>query len=238
MSRDRRKEREKDLTLWAAWKADPIPDKLEPLLDNLQKVIIPKVNEFKAAAVPPAAVHGMANAAVVKALNSYDPNKGANLATHVTWHLKKVRSFVVKHQNLGRIPEHRAYRITDYKNARDEMTHRNGTLPDAVSLAERLGWSTAEVGRMERELRSDLIASKNLEPDRLAEMESNRDREVLRYIHYHLNPDERLVFEYSLGLYGKPLLPAGRIAKTMGISMPKVSRIRKKIDMKLRERGV
>ena len=42
MKRSRREEREKDLTLWRAWKADPVPDKLEPLLDNLQKVIIPK----------------------------------------------------------------------------------------------------------------------------------------------------------------------------------------------------
>ena len=89
---------------------------------------------------------------------------------------------------------------------------------------------------MERELRADRIASLNLEPDHLADIESSRDRDVLRYIHHHLIPQERLVFEYTNGLYGKPKLSATQIAKTMSISLPKVSRIRSKIYKKIEER--
>ena len=91
---------------------------------------------------------------------------------------------------------------------------------------------------MQSELRADHIASKNPEPDRLDSLSSSREREVLKYIHQDLTVDERLVLEYSLGLYGKPKISATDIAKTMNISLPKVSRIRGKIDNKLRERGV
>ena len=235
-----RRRSEKDFELWTEWNAAgrPSGDQLEPLMMAMQGPINSKVNEFKSAPVPPSAVRGFANAQAVKALHSYNPKKGASVSTFVTWHLKKVRSFVLKHQNIGRIPEHRGYNITRFKEAREEMTDKMGTPPDSLSLAENLGWSQAEVDRMEKELRPDLIASLSPEPDRLRDIQSSRERDVLRYIHYELTPDERLVFEYSLGLYGKPKLTATEISRTMSISLPKVSRIRGKIDKKLRERGV
>jgi DNA-directed RNA polymerase specialized sigma subunit len=228
-----------EFDMWRTWKSEPTPQNLEPLLDSLQPLVHKKVSEFRGAPVPPGAVRGIANAAVVKALNTYNPNKGAAIHTHVNWHLKKVRAFVVKHQNLGRIPEHRTYKITEFKNAKEELTQKLGYPPDALTMSEQLGWSTAEVGRMEREQsKRDLIASRNLEPDLLPEIESSRDREVLRYIYQDLSAQERSVFEYTLGVNGKPKLTAGQIAKEMSISQPKVSRIRRKIDFKLQARGV
>jgi DNA-directed RNA polymerase specialized sigma subunit len=232
------KQQEQDLELWKAWKADPGPETLTPLLTVLQGPINARVNEFKDAPVPPSAVRGFATAQTVKALQTYNPKKGASVSTFVNWHLKKVRSFVLKHQNIGRIPEHRAYNITQFKEAKEELAQKLGHPPDSLMLAEELGWSQAEVQRMESELRPDLIASLSPEPDRLADIQSAREEDVLRYIHYELTPDERLVYEYSLGLYGKPRLSATEIAKTMSISLPKVSRIRAKIDKKLRDRGV
>lgn len=229
---------DQDLELWHTWKANPNEESLEPLLMALQGPVNAKVNEFKGAPVPPSAIRGFANAQTVKALHTYNPKRGASVSTFVNWHLKKVRSFVLKHQNVGRIPEHRAYNITRYKEAKEEMSQKMGMPPDSLSLAENLGWSQAEVNRMEKELRPDLIASLSPEPDRLPDLQSSRERDVLRYIHYHLTPDERLVFEYSLGLYGKPKLSATDISRTMSISLPKVSRVRAKIDKKLRERGV
>ena len=208
------------------------------MMDSMQGLVNARVNEFKGAPVPPSAVRGFANAQAVRALQTYDPNRGAAVSTFVSWHLKKVKAFVLKHQNIGKIPEHRARNITPYKNARDELTQKMGMPPDSLTLAEHLGWSQAEVGRMESELRKDYIASLSPEVDRLADLQSSRERDVLRYIHYDLTPEERLVYEYSLGLYGRPKLSATNIAKTMNVSLPKVSRIRKKIDMKLRERGV
>lgn len=234
----RRSRQDQDLELWRNWKADPTPEKLEPLLAALQGPVNAKVNEFKAAPVPDSAVRAFATAQAVKALQGYNPDRGAAVNTFVNWHLKKVRAFVLKHQNVGRIPEHRAYNITEYKQAKDELTQKLGRPPDTLALADRLGWSPAEVARMQTELRPDLIASLSLEPDRLQDVHSSRERDVLRYIHYDLTADERLVFEYSLGLYGKPKLSATEIARTMGISLPKVSRIRAKIDRKLRDRGV
>lgn len=238
MTKVREGQRSKDLDLWKTWKADPTPQNLQPLLDSIGNVINARVNEFHGAAVPPAAIRGAATAQAVKALHTYDPNRGASIATHVTWNLKKSRAFVIKYQNMGRIPDHRALEITRFKEAKQDLTEQLGHPPDARSLSERLGWSLKEVGRMQHEDRADWIASKSPEPDKLADLDSSYERSVLRYIYQDLTPEERTVYEYSLGLYGKPKVSATEISKLMNISLPKVSRIRGKIDAKLKARGV
>lgn len=233
------KRQEQELELWHAWKREPTDQNLAPLMDSLQNLVQSRVNQFRKAPVPPAALMGFANTQVMKALNTFSPDKGAALSTHVSWHLKKVQTFAIKHQNLGKIPDQRANNITEFKAAKDELRETLGFEPDSLSLAEHLGWSQREVARMESEQqRKDLIASKSPEADNLPDLYSSREREVLRYIHHDLTPDERLVFEYSMGLYGKPQLSAQAIAKQMNISAPKVSRIRNKIDQKLRVRGL
>ena len=229
---------QQELELWKAWKADPTPQNLEPLMSSMQNIVQYRVNQFRGAPVPPAAIAGFANAQLIKAFETYNPNKGGALQTHAVNHLKKVQTFVIKHQNVGKIPDQRVNNISEFKIAQQELREQFGREPDSLSLAEHLGWSQKEVARMESELRADHIASKSPETDRLPEMYSTKEREVLRYIHYDLTPDERLVFEYTLGLYGKPQLSAQQIAKTMNMSAPKISRIRKKIDNKLRARGV
>ena len=231
---------DKDTRLWKAWKDDPSEENLSAVLDQVQGMINKTVSTYSSAAVPPSVIRGAANLAVLNALSTYDPTKGASFNTHLHWHLKKVRATSAKYQNIGRIPEHRTYNITQYKDTKSEMTERLGYEPDAQMLADELGWSVAEASRMESELRKDYIASQSVEVDLLGDVASDegRSREVLRYIWHELTSDERLVFEYTLGLNGKPALSAGDIAKKMGTNQPKISRIRKKIDEKIRARGL
>ncbi|MEC8306376.1 MAG: hypothetical protein VXZ72_00755 [Chlamydiota bacterium] len=230
---------EKDLAAWSKWKKDPTEDNLSDLIDQMEGMINKTVSVYSSAAVPPSVIRGAANLAVLNAVKTYNPEKG-KLSTHVGWHLKKVRATAAKYQNLGRIPEHRTYKITEFKDAKAEITDRLGYEPDTQMLADSLGWSIAETTRMENELRKDYIASQSPDIDLLGDAVAaqGREREVLRYIWQDLTSEEKLVFEYTLGINGKPELSAGEIAKKMGTNQPKISRIRKKIDQKLRERGV
>ena len=237
MGRPSRKE--KDEQLWRAWKESPEEDNLVPLMENFQGAVNRVVNVYRAAPVPPSAVEGVAQREMLKAFNTYNPSKGASLNTHVNWYLKKVHGFVGQHQNLARIPDHRIRKIGEYKETRERLTEKFGYTPDAITLSEHLGpkWSVKEVSRMETELRADWIASKSLEPDHLDIEEVGREREMMRHIVHELTPQQRTVYEYTLGVNGKPELKAGVIAKTMKISPSKVSRIRNQIRDKIEEYG-
>lgn len=226
-----------DLNAWKQWKQQPSVMAERQLIHQFDGMINARVNEFKGAAVPPAAVKGYATAQVVKQLHTYNPSKG-NLATHVGWGLKGVRGFVTKHQNIGRIPEARTRKISEFQTVRQELRQELGREPDTIAIAERMRISPAEVGRLQSELRPDHIASMSLEPESMTRLQSVEERDVLRYLHHSLSPEERLVFEYAFGLYGRPQLRAKDIATTMGVSKAKISRIMKKLDNKIRERGV
>ena len=90
---------------------------------------------------------------------------------------------------------------------------------------------------METELRADWIASKSLEPDHMDIEETGRERELMRYIVHELSPQQRTVYEYTLGVNGKQKLKAGTIAKRLKISPSKVSRIRNQIRDKIEGYG-
>jgi RNA polymerase primary sigma factor len=208
-------------------------------MDRFQGMVNNEVRKWSSAPVPKSAISGAANRQLVKAFHAYDPDKGA-MNTFIHYYLRKTSAVVYKYQNLGRIPSHRIRKISDFKNARDFLEETLDRPPSAVEIAEELSWSLSEVSRMESELRRDLIASKNFETDSMAELahEASEEKSALRSVYYELDTVERLVFEYTLGVHGKPEISAGDIARKLHISAPKVSRIRSKIDTKLRERGI
>ena len=232
-----------ELELWKTWKANPSDETLEPLMESLYPLVNQTVGKWSSAPVPTPAIRAMAQVHLKRAINAYDPDKsrGATLATYANWHLKKVGAFVHRYQNVGRIPDHRIERIGDFQQARDELKEKLGHPPDAKTLVDHLGpkWSLNEVSRMERELQKDHVASLSPETDVLSTPLSAHEIDMARYILDDLeSPEERLVYEYSMGLNGKPKLTAQEIAAKMGRNGPWVSRIRARIDKKLRARGV
>lgn len=231
--------------LWQSWNTDPSEEKLETLMKEFERDVEFKVSEFDKAPVPNRAVRSKGRQLVLKGIQTYKPESPASLRTWVNWQLKKVRSFAIQNQNFGRIPEGRALQIAEFNQTKQDLADRLGRPPDAVMLSESLGkinprynWSVAEVTRMENELRSDKIESMSLEPDQLPQMMESRERDILRYIYHDLSADEKLVYEYTLGINGKPKLMAKDIAQRMGVSGPKVSRLRSSIDKKMRDRGL
>ena len=234
---------EQDFAAWQRWKHDPTPTNMGLLLKQVENLIEDKVREYRGVNVPPQSIRLVATGLAAKALAEYDPDRTgfggrrAELATYLHNPLKKVGVFVMKHQNVAKIPVHRKKEIRVFKMAKEEMTERLGRPPDTIQLADHLGWSVKQVMRTETELRQDRIASWE-EPAGLDTADEERDEEILTYIAQELTSDERLVFEYSTGRGGRPKLQAQEIARIMGKSKPWVSGIRRRIDVKLSHRGL
>jgi DNA-directed RNA polymerase specialized sigma subunit len=226
--------KEKELEMWRAWKAGgESPQALKPLLRSFRPMIQSKVNVYKGKVrmIPDSTIEAEFNIQFVNALRSYDPSKGS-LGTYVYRYLDKAKRFVVENQNIGRIPENRAYKIKTFTTTRDELSEELGRQPTDGELAKKLGWDKAEVERMESELRNDLVAQ-GFEDDPYS-FTPSKSEETLRLFKYELAGEEREVYEYLTG-FGKPqLLSTGDIAKKMGIPDYKVSRIKQGIQTKLK----
>lgn len=226
--------KDREIELWRAWKASgESPQALKPLVRSFKPMIQSKAGVYKGKLrmVPDSTIEAEFYLRFVDALRSYDPSKGA-LGTYVYRYLDKAKRFIVENQNIGRIPENRAYKIKNFTSARDELAEELGKQPTNAELAKKLGWDMAEVDRMESELRNDLV-SQGFEDDPYS-FTPSKSEETLRLFKYELAGEEREVYEYLTG-FGRPLTPStGEIAKKMGLPDYKISRIKQVIQNKLK----
>jgi hypothetical protein len=224
-----------DLELWDKWKTGgEKPEDLRPLLQNL-KPVIRKVESFWAsrANLPPAAVHFEFNKHAVNALRSYNPDKNTALGSWVQTNIKKAYRWIAQYQDSTRMQENRYYKTGAWDNALATLDDQLGREPTTREMAEHLGWSEVEAGKMEME-KTKKGFSTGFDYDQLTIMPS-RDSEKLRLIRYELGPEELQVFDYTVGANGKQQLRPGEIAKKLSMSPSKVTRIRGVIAKKLGE---
>jgi DNA-directed RNA polymerase specialized sigma subunit len=223
----------RELEMWKTWKENgQRPEDLRPLLKSFRPLIRMKANVYigKVKMIPDSAIESEFQLRFVDALRSYNPDKGT-LGTYIFRYLDKAKRFIVENQNVGRIPENRAYKIRQFTSTRDDLTEELSRIPTTKELSNQLGWSMAEIGRMESELRNDLL-SQGFEDDPYA-LTPSKSEEVLRLFKYELTGNEREVYEYLTG-YGKPQTSStGKIARAMKIPDYQVSRLKNTIKKKL-----
>jgi RNA polymerase primary sigma factor len=227
----------RETELWNKWKHQgEKPKDLTPLLRSYNPLIRKKANQFVGNVdLPPAAIHAEFQHAALNAFRRYDPNKGAALNTWVNINLKKAQRWVSKYQNVARIQENRQYKIGVFNNAKSTLDERLGREPTNVEMADHLGWGESDVSMLNKEIRKALPTSGfegGFDPTTIS---PNRDSEKLKLIKYELNPEECLVYEYTIGDSGKPMLKPGEIARKLKMSPSKVSRIRNSITSKLEQ---
>ena len=221
---------------WKKWtEGGQKPDDLRPLLSSFKPLIRSRANSWaRRADLPPAAVHAEFNKQFVNALKTYNPEKGTQLGSWVTTNLQKAQRWVTQYQDPMRVQENRYYKMGAWDNAFATLDEQLNREPTTREMAEFLGWSEAEAGRMESEKRKTLYSSGFEGYDPTTIMPS-RESEKLRLIRYELSGDDLNVFDYTVGANGKPQLRPGEIAKKLNISPSKVSRIRSSIARRLEE---
>ena len=193
-----------------------------------------EVRKADSTPVPDSAVRAEAWRHALRAFDTYDPDKAA-LSTHVGNNLKRVNRFVAQFQTAMSIPEARRLKIRMFQNAMDDYRDRHGREPPTQELSDELAWSPAEVGRMRRELRGEVLETTSPVLMDFGYESDDRDREVaLQYVYPELGPREKLVFEHTFGWKGRPVLSSNKeIAETVGVSETTVRNTKKEIAHKL-----
>jgi hypothetical protein len=227
--------KQRDFQLWQDWKASgEDPDKLRPLLRNLRGTIRSNANRWAGHVdIPPAAVHAEFNKSALKALRTYDPDKGAAVSSWVTTNLKKAQRWITANQNPTRVLESRVYSTGLFDTAKASLDDQLGREPTTQELSEYLRWSEPEVARMQAEKRRSLTTGAfeaGYDPTTIM---PSRESEILNMIRPELTPEELLVYEYKTGYGGKPQLKSNEIAKKLGVSPSTVTRITQAIGRKM-----
>ncbi len=232
----RQQQQSREAQMWQDWDQNGRkPKKLEPLMQSLEPFVAQqrRVYERRLRDIPPDVVRSEFEDHLVRGISSYDPNRGALLSTHLKHQLKRARRFVNTYQNPGRIVETRLSGITPMKAAQEKLERTLGREPTDGELAKSMGWSTTETSRLRKELRKAYPTGQfSLDP---ASTSPSKTKEILSLLPQELDPDENKVFQYVYGTQGKPQLGTNQIAGRLGMSAPKVSRLKLSIANKWKQ---
>lgn len=231
-----------DMDAFDAWKKNPSKRNTSNLLRRFNPMISQRVSMWKAPGVPEAAFKADLKKNALTAFETYDPNRGAQLRTHVGNMLRRSQRFNAKHQNMAFIPEEKASLIAPIQQAKDFLHQELDKEPSDKDIASYLSRNEHMLpkrvrGKMDEKLVQTVksyniadIPGSGFKSDPVPEAMSFQ-RETLDLLRPALKPDEQAVFDYLYGKNGKPKIEStGAIAQRMGKSPSQISRLKKRIE--------
>jgi len=222
-------DRVNEIDLWKSYKGGN-QAALQPLMDKFKPTVSRWVAINASPNVPPITLKVTALSNLKKALDTYDPTRGANLNTHITWGLRKGTRLLQKYSNIARIPEPRGLLIGEYKRAKSALSEKYGRPPSiaevrdfiaadtTIDQAKKQKLSLKTIERLERELRSEFSYSPAMAS--FAEENESETEELLSrdLLYGSLAPQDQVIFERAFGYAGQTVLPNVQIAKLIGVS--------------------
>jgi DNA-directed RNA polymerase specialized sigma subunit len=187
---------------------------------------------YTRAPVPSAAIQGEAMKIFMTSVDSYNPKADVLFKTYLETQLRGLYRYVNSNKNVARVPEHRILQIRRFQQAKGLLYAQKDREPTNDELSDHLGWSQQQVQMMDTALsRRDLSVTQAAEAG-IADPATfyNRMGETFEFMYFQMLPEEKLVYDYSLGAHGKPALKSvNEIAKKTGIPADRVYSIKRKL---------
>jgi DNA-directed RNA polymerase specialized sigma subunit len=229
---DLKEQKKKEVSIFEKWRKTQDQTHFRELYTSMKNMIHSAARKASFRSNLPESAHRVwAANSFYDALRTFDPKGGRALQSHVYDAVhQKAKRLNYKYQNLGSMPEPRAQIVGLYQNEYGNLKSSLGREPSAAELSDRLHISLKEVTTIQKEISKDLAIGEGTEE--VAFAEGSRDEERANYAYYDCSSEEKVVFEYLFGKYGKPRLVKANnkpdfeaIAQRMGVSPSKVRTI-------------
>lgn len=214
----------KDIELYAAWKNTGDKASLGRLIKQLHPVIYSEVRRTSGT-LPESALSAEAKKWAYRAIQTYDPNKGVALSTHVMNYLPKVRRLNYKYQNSARLPENLHLQYTEFHNA---VSHLEDTLsrpPTDEEIAKHLGWSKPLVVKFKGSLYEDLVESASQRPSEVTQFNANKL--LMDHLMAQLDDTEKKI------LLSAKTMSSQELADSLGVNISRLNYLKAKLKDKI-----
>lgn len=222
-----------DMAAWEAYRKNPSQQNRTDLLNRFMGVINSQVNKW-GSQVPRDVLVNEAKLLAIKAFDSYNPNAGASLATHLTNALMPLSRTVYTYQNAARMPENVTIRMGAYNSAVDQFKLTMGREPTTDELHSTLGWPAADINRIRDYNRKDLVESgPTVSGDFYSANRDDDDDYLLGCIYMELTPEEKTLFEHVTGYNGARPLSNPELMQKLNLSQSQLSYKKSQLHKKL-----
>lgn len=218
--------KQKDADLYNEWKTTASKMALGALIGQLSPLIYSEVQR-QAGTLPNTALSAESKKWAIKAIQTYDPTKGASISTHVMSYLPKVRRMNYKYQNAARLPENMQLKYKLYDRAVQNLADKFNRDPTEEELAQELGWSKGQVIKFRNSLYEDLVESASAKPTEVTRF--NENKILLDHILSRLTPEQKIIWDNSRNLTSEEL------AKKLGVNINRLNYLKSKLKSEVQQ---
>ena len=223
--------RQQDLELWHKWdQGGRKPEDLAPLLQHFEGMKQQQLRTKKfGPQVQPDALAAEVDKRMIQRLETFNPQYGTALSTHVFPGIRSSSRWGNIHANTRALPEADMQQISPLQAARDELHEQFGRPPTHEEIAAHAKMPLKRVNKIltSADQRDVLQSSFEADPTPRAQP---RDVEIRDPFYRTLEGPEREVFAHWYGLDGRPQIRSGKqLAKKLGKSESEISHMRTRI---------
>jgi DNA-directed RNA polymerase specialized sigma subunit len=202
---------------WRQWKENPTPEAYKAVFDEVKPAVDSAMTSF---AGGDQSLRTRAHILTAQAIQSYSPEKGAALKSHVYTTLQRLQRFRSERYRAVRVPENvDADRRAVFVFTAKYKDH-HGTDPNIDDITDGMGISRKRVMRTRsREVPEDFQGS---DKGDLPALRSRND--VWQdYVYHDLDTRGKQIFELTTGYNGSEVVPKREIARRLKITPAAVS---------------
>lgn len=226
-------------TLYPQWQKAPTPELNTQVIGHLQPIIDTAVSSYAGQNASPT-IKNKARLMALKALQTYDPNKG-NVKTHLLSQLQSLRRLTAKEQNIISLPEQVGLDFQRLSAAENELRDALSRDPTDDELADSTGLSTRRIKKIRafnQPVAEGMTAlqagnSEDAANTDIASTLPNYTKHTdawLDFVYGDLSPTDKLIMDMTLGRNGRRAASTQDIARRLNISPGAVSQRAAKIQ--------
>jgi DNA-directed RNA polymerase specialized sigma subunit len=232
-------------TLYPAWQTSQTPELNTKIIGAVQPIIDTAVSSYAGNAASPT-VRNKAKIMALKALQSYDPNRG-NVKTHLLSQMQSLRRLAAQEQNIISIPEQVGLDFQRLGAAENELRDSLSRDPTDDELADMTGLSIRRIKKI-RNFHQPVSEGMTARRDSNSDDDTNTDVAStlpnatsatdawLDFVYGDLSPVDKLVMDMTLGRNGRRPASTQDIARRLNITSGAVSQRAAKIQTMLDQR--
>ena len=225
------------------WRKTKAPQDLRAVVNQYDKTISSAMREF-AGTVDSPIIRKRAEIMAAKAIQTFDPNRGASLATHIWNQLQPLRRIAPNINDPLPKPERLRREAAVLNSARVQLMDKLGREPTIDELADQTNYDSRKISRLMRREKA-IIAESSLMPPGEGDEEdedflpgTQREDPIniyAQFVYHDLPPRDKLIFQYRTGWGGSPVLSNREIARRLNVSEATVSKRAAALENKLNE---
>lgn len=214
-----------DVTLWRRWKETRSQADLERLMKQVLPLIMNEVRKSERV-VSPLVLEAQAKQVALRAFETYDPDRGVLLSTHVVSNLQKLSRTRYEHQSTLSVPEQHRITYNKIQMVHAQMEDELGRRPNIDELSDRLSLPQAHI----KKVVGNVARKEFLESGEGPAFQRHTDDDVIHLAYADMTPLQKKIFEMRTGYNGtaiaNPALirdSAAQIMKELGITQGQLS---------------